>query len=332
MAPRRRLGRKDDRGSWSASLPACLRGLLDRFTNAHIGAAATDIAGHRRVDVGIGGRRVAREQRRRGHDLAGLAVAALHDLAIEPGLLDPGARRGRADRFDRRDRGAADAIDRSDAGADGDAVKMHGAGAAQCHAAAELRSGHTEDIAQHPQQGSVAINIDRSIDAVDLDGGGHGFLQAVRVDRACEGSGCWFPLKTAQRALPRRRDPAEDGTVRGLNRRTASVLRKNTKFAQRRGGQVYSISPCIKKTVLRSCFEWYRLAPILRPNNDRTAGTPAHALHRDPKQSRADNVLDADPWRAFATSVREWIRRSRFCRLMKWRARPMPLQRGARTR
>src|SRR5215813_6943440 len=148
MAPRRRLGRKDDRGSWSASLPACLRGLLDRFTNAHIGAAATDIAGHRRVDVGIAGMRVAREQRRSGHDLAGLAVAALHDLAIEPGLLDPGARRGRADRFDRRDRGAADAIDRSDAGADGDAVKMHGAGAAQCHAAAELRSGHTEDIAQ----------------------------------------------------------------------------------------------------------------------------------------------------------------------------------------
>ena len=37
--------------------------------------------------------RVAREQRRGRHDLARLAVAALRHLAVEPGLLDPGARR-----------------------------------------------------------------------------------------------------------------------------------------------------------------------------------------------------------------------------------------------
>src|ERR1700752_2216906 len=47
-----------------------LRGLLDGLANAHIGPAATDISGHRIVDVGIGRTRVAREQRRRGHDLA----------------------------------------------------------------------------------------------------------------------------------------------------------------------------------------------------------------------------------------------------------------------
>jgi len=38
-------------------------------------------------DIGIGGRRYLREQRSGGHDLAGLAVAALYNLEIEPGLL-----------------------------------------------------------------------------------------------------------------------------------------------------------------------------------------------------------------------------------------------------
>ena len=66
-----------DRGSWSASLSVRLRGLLDRFANADIGAAAADVAGHRIVDVGVGRMRIACEQRRRRHDLARLAVAAL---------------------------------------------------------------------------------------------------------------------------------------------------------------------------------------------------------------------------------------------------------------
>src|SRR5260370_7087483 len=86
----------------SASLRARLRGLLDRFANAGIGAAAADVAGHRVVDVGIRRTRVACKQRRSRHDLARLAVAALGDLAVEPGLLDLGARRGLADRLDRR--------------------------------------------------------------------------------------------------------------------------------------------------------------------------------------------------------------------------------------
>src|SRR5262252_9022808 len=60
-------------GIMSASLPRGLRSLLDRFANADIRAAAADVAGHRVVDVGTGRTRVAREQRRSGHDLAGLA-------------------------------------------------------------------------------------------------------------------------------------------------------------------------------------------------------------------------------------------------------------------
>ena len=64
-----------------------------------------------------------------------------------------------------------------------------GAGAAERHAAAELRAGHAEHVALHPQERSVAVNIDRPIDAVDLDCGGHSYLQAIRVDRRLEWSG-----------------------------------------------------------------------------------------------------------------------------------------------
>src|SRR5216683_4991973 len=117
----RRLGRRGDRGSLSAFLSARLGGLLDRFANADIGPAAADVAGHRVIDVGVRRMRVALKERRSGHDLAGLAVAALNDFAVEPGLLDLGARRCRADGLDRGDLGAADAVDRGDAGTRGDA-------------------------------------------------------------------------------------------------------------------------------------------------------------------------------------------------------------------
>ena len=40
--------------------------------------------------------------------------------------------------------------------------------AAESHAAAELRAGHAEHVAQHPEKRLVAIDIDRSIDALIL--------------------------------------------------------------------------------------------------------------------------------------------------------------------
>ena len=118
--------------------------------------------------------RVAGEQRGSGHDLAGLAIAALNDLEIEPGLLDLGAGRRRADRLDGGDLGCADAVDRSDAGAGGGAVDMHRAGAAERHAAAELGAGHAEHVAQHPQERRVAVDIDAMGGSVDFNGESHG--------------------------------------------------------------------------------------------------------------------------------------------------------------
>src|SRR5437660_1342283 len=155
--------------------------MLYCFANLGRGTTAADVAGHRVVDIGIRRMGVARYERRSGHDLARLAVPALNDLAVEPGLLNLGARRCRADCLDRCDLRSANAVDRGDAGASGDPVDMHGAGPAESHAAAELRSGHAEHVAQYPQERSVAVNIDRPIDAVDLDRGGHSYLHVIRA-------------------------------------------------------------------------------------------------------------------------------------------------------
>src|SRR6267142_3211806 len=124
--PSWRLGKRGDRGSLSASLSRRSRGLLDRFANADIGPTAADVAGHCGVDIGIRWIWIAREQRRSRHDLPRLAVPALNDLAVEPGLLNLGARRCRADGLDGCDLGLSDAVDRSNAGPNGDAVDMYG--------------------------------------------------------------------------------------------------------------------------------------------------------------------------------------------------------------
>ena len=60
---------------------------MDGLADALVGAAAADVAAHGVVDVGVGGFRFLREQRDRGHDLAGLAVAALRNVFLDPGLL-----------------------------------------------------------------------------------------------------------------------------------------------------------------------------------------------------------------------------------------------------
>jgi len=67
--------------------------LFDSGPDSLIGATATNVARHRRIDVGIAGVRVARQQRGCGHNLARLTVAALNYFEIEPCLLDPFASR-----------------------------------------------------------------------------------------------------------------------------------------------------------------------------------------------------------------------------------------------
>src|SRR3984893_14802201 len=123
--------------------------------------------------------RIARDQRRRRHDLPRLAVTALRDLQIEPGFLDRLPSRGPTHGLDGCDRSRADAVDRGDAGAHRLTVNVDGAGAAQRHPATELGAGHAEQVAQHPKQSRVAVNIDAVGRSVDFDGEGHGYLRSA---------------------------------------------------------------------------------------------------------------------------------------------------------
>src|SRR2546422_3442849 len=154
-ASRRRRRRRQSgtpvgtRGPWSAS---CFdggrrpRGLLDGRTDALVGAAAADIAGHRGVDVGIAGVRGLRHERRCRHDLARLAVPALHDLEIQPRLLHFLTSRRRADRLDGRDPLPDGSAHGCHARPGRLPVQVHGTRPAGGDAAAELCAGQADDV------------------------------------------------------------------------------------------------------------------------------------------------------------------------------------------
>ena len=79
-------------------------GVMNGGADAGIGATATQIALHGRVDFSV--RRAGDLGQQCGglHDLAGLTIPALRNLMIDPGLLDRGQRRWCADTFDGGDR------------------------------------------------------------------------------------------------------------------------------------------------------------------------------------------------------------------------------------
>lgn len=139
---------------------------MNGAANAIVGSAATEIAAHCHVDVGISGLRLAREQRRSGHDLSGLAIAALRHVFRDPSLLQ---------RVTAICRKAFDGCDLfSPAIADGElardyrfAVEMHRASAALAQAAAELRAGKVERIAQDPKQRRIRLDLKRALLLVD---------------------------------------------------------------------------------------------------------------------------------------------------------------------
>jgi hypothetical protein len=94
--------------------------------------------------------RVLPQQRHGGEDLSALAVAALRNLVIDPGLLhcmQPGAL---CEALDGDDALAGDLGDRQRARAQRCAVHVHGARAALPDAAAVLRSLDVQLVAQHP--------------------------------------------------------------------------------------------------------------------------------------------------------------------------------------
>src|SRR5258706_3004683 len=154
------------------------RRVLDSVANPHISAAATDVPGHGGIDIAIGGVGLGGEQRRCGHDLAGLAVTALRHLQLDPCLLDLLAGGGRANGLDRGDALTGGRGDRRDARAHCLAIEVHRAGAAHRNSATELGAGEPDDVADRPKQRRVRIDVDFV------------FL-AIHVERSHGISNCW---------------------------------------------------------------------------------------------------------------------------------------------
>src|SRR6185369_13523117 len=120
------------------------------------------------------------EESRRRHHLSGLAIAALHDVFVDPGLLH-GVQPVRGEALDGRDRAIADGGDGHHARPRGAVADVHGAGAALGHPAAELGAGEAEDVPQHPEQRHVLRHIDVMVLAVDSQS--HVFLLVPRSPR-----------------------------------------------------------------------------------------------------------------------------------------------------
>src|SRR5947208_17123517 len=123
---------------WDASLGA--RRAVNRTADALISAAPRDVARHGGINVGIGRVRFFRQQCGRGHQLSGLAVAALWHLLRNPGRLQRVIRRWRQ-ALDRPHLFAPDARDRGDAGTNGLPVELERARPALRPTAAELLAG-----------------------------------------------------------------------------------------------------------------------------------------------------------------------------------------------
>src|SRR5882762_1721626 len=162
-----------------------LGGVLDSLADSHISATAADVPRHGGVDIAVGRVGLGGEQRRCGHDLAGLAIAALRNLQLDPGLLDLLAGGGGTDSFDRSDALAGRGRDRRDARAHGLAVEVDRARAAQSEAATEFRAGHSEHIAQHPEQRRVVVDIDAAGFAVDCQRMWHLSLLKAKAGSEC---------------------------------------------------------------------------------------------------------------------------------------------------
>jgi hypothetical protein len=124
--------------------------------NPYVGAAAADI-GHGRVDIRITGVGIGFEERRRRHDLAGLAVAALWHFMINPRLLESAQLAIVAYPFDGRDCFACYVAD-GDAARSGDhAVYMDGASATCRNAAAKFGARQPQLLADRPEKRCIGF-------------------------------------------------------------------------------------------------------------------------------------------------------------------------------
>src|SRR5215469_9838941 len=140
---------------------SCLhpRSLLDGSTNALIGAAAANVAGHGVLDLLVSWLGSLRQQRNGLHDLPRLAVSALGNRVLDPSNLN-GVQFIRAgNRFDGDDFLPGDSAHRRRTRAHRLAVAVYGTRATQTHTAAELRARQAGNVAYIPEQGHRRVAV-----------------------------------------------------------------------------------------------------------------------------------------------------------------------------
>jgi hypothetical protein len=132
-----------------------------------VSAAAADIARHRFAYLIVVGFRIFHQQGSGLHDLAGLAITALRDIHLAPGLLDR-VIAGGMETFDGRDFPVDHVGDRGDAGAYRLLVHNNGACTAESLAAAEFRARQSDFIPDKPEEWEIRVAIPASFLAVNL--------------------------------------------------------------------------------------------------------------------------------------------------------------------
>src|SRR5262245_41500045 len=150
-----------------ASSPSRAGSRVDGRAHLLEGAAAADV-GDGVVDVGVGGLGLVLQERCHRHDHAGLAVAALGHVVIDPGLLHLVQRAARGEPLDGGNLLALGGADWQRAGAHRRAVDVHGAGAALGDAAAIFGSSQTDILPDRPQQWRIGCDVD--LVALSVDG------------------------------------------------------------------------------------------------------------------------------------------------------------------
>src|SRR5579872_1628683 len=154
----RRLVRACVSLSMTASIIHDLGGPFHGADDPGIGRTPTHVAGHAIDDLLLGRMRIFREQSRGLHDLAGLAIAALRHLVLDPGLLHRMGV-GRIEPFDGGDQLAFDRADADRTGAHRLAIDMNRTTAAQADSATEFRTGESQVLPDDPEQRGVGRRV-----------------------------------------------------------------------------------------------------------------------------------------------------------------------------
>lgn len=141
---------------------------MNRPAHALKSSAAADGIRHRLIDLGIARIRVGAQEGGRGHNHAGLAVAALRNIFLYPGFLAwVHTRRGQP--FNSGKALPISGRERNLAGPNSRAAAMYGTRPAHTRAAAVFRSGGAEQVAKHPQERHIRRRIYGMPATVDSD-------------------------------------------------------------------------------------------------------------------------------------------------------------------